>query len=438
MRPLFDGFGAPVSHHNQGDVDVYSEAATLMLGYAPDPAGMISEMLKSAPDFIMGHCFLAGIHLAASDKRRQADLRAQYEVLKPLMPQANTRERGHFRAIELWLDGALYAASQVYADILLDCPRDLSALQFGHQIDFLLGQASSNRDRPARVAGHWSGSDPAYSFVLGMQAFGLEEAGHYPQAEDMALRCVALNPKDTWGIHALAHCYEMQGKTAQGIAFMRDCEDRWGGDNYMSVHNRWHLLLYHLEQCDFDLALGEHDRFVQVTSRSEMMDAHDSAAMLWRLGICGVDVGDRWQVVADHYAKFIDQAYLPFNDMHAMMAFVATGRDTQAEALIEALEHAARGDTLGAMILNIAGLPIVRAMRAFGQGDHELSKTLLSGVRHSAHLVGGSVAQRDVLNLTLLGSAARSGDTAMVRGLVAERSALKPQSPLTDLFLRQA
>jgi hypothetical protein len=145
------------------------------------------------------------------------------------------------QAIALWLRGDFYAASQAYADILNDYPRDMMALQFGHQTDFLLGHVSSTRDRPARMAGHWSEADQDYSFILGMQAFGLEECGHYPQAEAMALRCVTLNPRDTWGVHALAHCYEMQGKTEAGISFMENCEAMWSGKNYLSIHNRWHL-----------------------------------------------------------------------------------------------------------------------------------------------------------------------------------------------------
>ena len=203
---LFDRFGAPVSHNDQADIDKFGTAAELMLGYAPDPVGMIKEVLENSPGFIMARCFLAGVYLVASDKRRQPLLQKQFVELWSRKGKANDRELSHIRAIKLWIDGDLYAASQAYADILNDFPRDVVALQIGHQTDFLLGHASSTRDRPARMIGHWSEQDLQYSYILGMQAFGLEEAGHYPQAQAMAERCVGLNPKDTWGVHALAHC----------------------------------------------------------------------------------------------------------------------------------------------------------------------------------------------------------------------------------------
>ena len=433
-----DRFGAPVSHEDQSDIDVFGEAAELMLGYAPDPVGMTKALLEKSPDFIMARCFLAGIFLTASDKRRQPLLRKHYDELAMRVDQANEREKGHIHALKLWLDGELYAASQAYADILNTCPRDIVALQLGHQTDFLLGHASSTRDRPTRVMNHWSEEDPQYSYILGMQAFGLEEAGHYNAAQAMAERCVALNEKDTWGVHALAHCLEMQGKADEGIDFMVNCEDRWGNDTYMSIHNRWHLGLYYLERCEFDTALAMHDKHMQVTPKSELMDMHDSAALLWRLQMDGVDVGERWDVVADKYAVVIDQAYMAFTDIHAAMSFAATGRRAEAKAQIAVLETAARETTDTGNTIRLAGLPLVRGFDAFGRGEYTTAKRCLSAARHNSHLIGGSIAQRDVINWTLIEAAIRDDDSPMAQALLAERTFMKPHSPLTNLFANKA
>jgi hypothetical protein len=433
-----DRFGAQVSHKDQSDIDVFGEAAELMLGYAPDPVGMINTLLEKSPDFIMARCFLAGIFLTASDKRRQPLMHKHYDILATQAEHANEREKGHIHALKLWSGGNLYAASQAYADILNTCPRDIVALQLGHQTDFLLGHASSTRDRPTRVLGHWSEADPQYSYILGMQAFGLEEAGHYSAAQSMAERCVGMNEKDTWGVHALAHCLEMQGKVDEGVDFMTRCEDRWGNDTYMSIHNRWHLGLYYLERCEFDTALAMHDAHMAVTPKSELMDMHDSAALLWRLQMDGVDVGDRWNVVADNYASVIDQAYMSFTDLHAMMSFAATGRDKEAKAQIAVLENAATANTDTGTIIQQAGLPLVRGFEAFGRGDYAAAKRHIGNARHNSHLMGGSIAQRDVINWTLIEAAIRDGDTPMANALLAERTLMKPHSPLTDMFARKA
>ncbi|MBK0329011.1 tetratricopeptide repeat protein [Rhodobacteraceae bacterium F11138] len=435
---LNDRFGAPVSHGDQADIDTLGDAAELMLAYAPDPVSMVKSLITKSPDFIMARCFLAGAYLVASDKSRQPLLRAEYFELLRLADRANDREKGHIRAIGLWLDGERYAASQAYADILNEFPRDIIALQYGHQTDFLLGHATSTRDRPMRVLNHWSEADSQYSFILGMQAFGLEEAGHYAVAQKMAERCVELNAGDSWGVHALAHCLEMQGKVEDGISFMLGCEEHWGHDSYMSIHNRWHLGLYYLEKCDFDQALTLHDAHMQVTSSSELMDMHDSAAMLWRLQLDNVDVGDRWQVVAENYAKVIDHAYMAFTDLHAMMSFAATGRHHEAQAQLNVLRAAAMGTSDTANAIGRAGLPFAEGFYAFGCGDYATAKRKLAYSRHNSHLIGGSVAQRDVINWTLIEAALRDGDTAMASAILTERTVTKPHSPLIDMFARKA
>lgn len=433
-----DGFGASVSYHDADAIAGFTEAARLMLAYKPDPAARIEAVLAEHPDFIMARCFYAGMFLTASDKRKQVFLRREFAQLQGLAPQANDRERGHIRAIELWLSGDFAEASQAYGDILYHHPRDIVALQFGHQTDFLLGQASMTRDRPRRVWGHWSEADEEFSFVLGMQAFGLEEAGHYAQAEEMARRAVALNADDSWSVHALAHCLEMQGKAAEGISFMQGCEAHWGRDSYMKIHNRWHLALYWLDSCDFGQVMALHDAHMQVDDSSELMDMHDSAALLWRLELCGQSGGDRWTAVADRYAEVIDQAYIPFTDLHGAIAFAATGRRAEAEAMIAALERGATGSDASAEMIRMAGLDVVRGIWAFGQGDYEQTKHRLAGSRHRAQIFGGSIAQRDVINLTLLEAARRSGDVAMVEALLAERTAMREPSPLTELFRHNA
>ena len=63
---------------------------------------------------------------------------------------------------------------------------------------------------------------------------------------------------------------------------------------------------------------------------------------------------------------------------------------------------------------------------------------LLRGIRSIAHRFGGSHAQRDVLDLTLIEAALRAGQQDLAKALAAERVAAKPASPLAALFARRA
>jgi hypothetical protein len=204
-----------------------------------------------------------------------------------------------------------------------------------------------------------------------------------------------------------------------------------------AFHNWWHMALYHLENNDTATALTLYDGAIRPQPSSVAMEMVDAAAMLWRLHLRGVDVGTRWNEIADRYENWMTDAYYPFNDMHAMMAFVATGRQSQSRQLIAALEGAASARDSSARMIRDIGLPVVRAIRAFGDGDYRLSFETLLDIRKRASGFGGSNAQRDVLSLTLVESAIRAGDRPAARALANERYIAKPESPLVrGLFKR--
>jgi hypothetical protein len=55
----------------------------------------------------------------------------------------------------------------------------------------------------------------------------------------------------------------------------------------------------------------------------------------------------------------------------------------------------------------LVGLPACRALAAFGRGDFAVAARLLRALPPVAHRIGGSHAQRDVLQLTRGAAAAR-------------------------------
>ncbi|TWP32514.1 tetratricopeptide repeat protein [Leekyejoonella antrihumi] len=429
-----DGFGAEVSYKDQAAIDVFTGAARALLGYAPDPIGATSQLLVEHPDFVMARCLMAGACLVASDARFQPMLKAEEAQIAARESLANDRELGHLKAIRLWLAGDWYGASAAYADVLTRHPRDLLALLFGHQVDFLLGQAHRSHDRAARVLGHWSSDEPDGGFIQGMLAFGLEECGHYQRAEQAALAALELNPRDTWAIHGRIHCHEMQGELDAGVSFMRGRESDWGGTNYLASHNSWHLALMHIERCEFDEALALHDRYMAVTEDSVLMKMHDSCALLWRLGMAGADVGDRWAAVGSRYQEVADQAYMGFTDLHTAMAFAGTNNGDGLAGLAACLEAEGAGTSQRATIARMAALPVVKAFRAIQQRDFAAAMDLFAAHRYSSHLIGGSAAQRDVIDLTYLDCALHAGRTEVVDALLQERRLLKPESPLTQVL----
>jgi len=118
-------------------------------------------------------------------------------------------------------------------------------------------------------------------------------------------------------------------------------------------------------------------------------------------------------------------AYI-FNDWHAVMTFGLAGDHPRSARVISANSHLVRPANRQAA--ERAGLRLLEGFAAFAAGKPGVTVDLLADIRPEAHAVGGSHAQRDVIDLTLIAAAARSGQAALARALVSERTARKPSA----------
>ncbi len=426
---LTDRRATPVSTSNRAAIDACDDAIELFHGYYGNPIEALDRAIELDPGAAFPRLAKAGILLTTSEKAFLAAAAAEVDAAEAARG-ANERERGHIAACRAWLDGDWRGAVRAWGDVLLDHPRDTLALQLAHLGDFYLGQSQMLRDRVARVLPYWRESIPGYGFVLGMHAFGLEETGDYPRAEQTGRHALELNARDPWAVHAVAHVFEMQGRLPEGIAWLESRAPDWSPDNAFAVHNWWHLALYYLDIGSHAKVLELYDARIRPAGSQVILEMIDATAMLWRLQLRGVDVGDRWQSVADAWEPLAEDAHYAFNDVHAMMAFTGAGREQAACTLLAASR--ARADREGgsnAMMTREVGLPVCVALAAFGRGEWDVVIEMLRPVRLVASRAGGSHAQRDILSLTLIEAALRAGEGRLARALAAERTQVKPSSP---------
>jgi tetratricopeptide (TPR) repeat protein len=404
--------------------------------FVNDPVATIDKAIAASPEFVMAHLFKAWLNLLGTEPAGTA---ATLEALETAWRLPSTgQEQAHIVAISHLAAGRWHQASQVLEDIAIDYPRDLLALQVGHQLDFFRGDARMLRDRIARALPAWSPDVPGYHALLGMQAFGLEETGHYEDAEKSGRRAVELEPRDSWAQHAVAHVMEMQGRQKEGIAWMERNVDGWSRDNFFAIHNWWHVALYRLDLGEIDKALALFDGPIYGTRSRVILEMVDASAMLWRLHLRGIDVGERWQAVADGWEPVKDAGLYAFNDAHAAMAFVGAGRKESIARVIDAQRKAMQADNDNAAFTREVGHPVVLALKAFGDGHYAETVRRLRDIRNIAHRFGGSHAQRDIIDLTLIEAALRAGRQALASALAAERAAMRPRSPLSRLFVQRA
>lgn len=402
---------------------LYQKALEAQICYAGDAFTPLEEAIADSPGFVMAHVLKGWMTLMGADAPTAAIGAAAYETARTL--PANAREQGHLAALAALLGGEIRSAARILEDVTIEHPHDLLALQAGQNMDFLLGDARMKRDRIGRVLPHWSRDMPGWHGVLGLHAFGLEETGHYERAEDAGREAISLQPRNNWAQHAVAHVMVMQGRHADGVRWMRQENAAWQPEAMLGVHNWWHTALFHMGLGETSEVLALYDGPIYGEPTAFGFNMADAAALLWRLELMGVDVGERWSILAEKFAS--EPAGLnAFVDTHAMMAYVGAGRVADQAALLAAQEQALAGPGDNAMFVREVGRFTIPAIQAFGRGDDAKAIELLRDVRNRAGRFGGSHAQRDVLDLTLIAAARRAGETALERALLAEREAAMP------------
>ncbi len=418
-------------------LDVYEQASAQLLCYRGDPLATIEGALTQASGFAMAHAFKGYLGVLGTEVAGFALAAAQADILDDL--SLTPREMGHRKALRALSQGDWDTGMLTLDRVLADHPHDILALQVLHVSSFFVGDARTLRDSVARVRGAWDPRQPGYHALLGMHAFGLEECGDYARAEHEGQRAIQLEPYDAWAQHAVAHVYEMQNRTEDGVHWMTSREPYWAVDNFFAIHNVWHLALYLLEQGDMAAVLDLYDRRIRGTRSQVVLDMIDASALLFRLHLRGVPLGDRSTELADAWKPLARDGLYAFNDAHAAMAFIGAGRSEDLAALRETMQAQAErtGPSANARMTREVGLPVVDALSAFARDDHGTAVELLRGVLPRAHRFGGSHAQRDLLDHTLAEAAVRAGDHALARALVRERKERRPNEVFARMIAQR-
>jgi tetratricopeptide (TPR) repeat protein len=327
-------------------------------------------------------------------------------------------------------------ACAVWEDILVEHPNDAIAMFAAHQGDFFLGQLGELRDRVARRLPDIEKGSPLEGYYWGMYAFGLEEMGDYDKALEVGRRAVERYKNNAWATHAVAHIFEMTNRVDEGEQWLVTRASDWVNST-LAVHLWWHLALYYCDQQRWDGALELFDLRIRRPNSTVVMELLDASALLWRLKLYGVEVGDRWQSLAEAWEPRIDEAWYAFNDMHAMMTFAGARRFDLAQRLIHVLQATSAMPTDNGMVTRTIGLPVSEALLAYAGTHYASAVALLAPVRTIAVRAGGSHAQRDFLAQTLLSAAEKSGHVQLARALLNERLALRPLSNLNQRWMER-
>ncbi len=405
-------------------VEIFDEAVEAVVRFRGDPVAILDRALEIDDRFVLAHCLSAMMNTIGNASSRLEAARLSIDRARGAVKGAQERERLHVAAVEAWFDSNLDRASRIYQQILFDHPRDLMALFAGHWLDFYRGDAPGRYGRVARVLSDWDESVPGHHWLLGMYAFGLEEVGQFRRAEFCGRRAVECDPGDAWGVHAVAHVMEMEGRLEEGVAWLEATRDGWASTN-MKIHNWWHELLFRIDLSEFERALQIYDEHVVDPERDDVEALIDRVSAMARLSLLGIDVGNRWQVLAPLWVPLTVDARNPFNDLHALLCFRFAGEDESAVRLMRAVEK--NYDV--AIPMMATGLSVLAGVDAFCTGHNAGALERLIPVFYEVYRIGGSHAQRDLVQQIVLEAAIRGRQWTIARALLAERLRLRETAP---------
>jgi hypothetical protein len=437
-----DARGNPCSSSHRAALDAAERALWRMMSFYDAPLADLDEAIAADPRWALPHVMKAGFLLSLTEAAQVPEAEAHLEQARLRLRHANARERAHAQAVQRVLEGRWQGACRIWDELLIDHPQDALALQWAQLWDFHRGDAVNLRARPARALPAWDEGDPLYPHVLALHAFGLEECNLYPQAEEAGRRALAADARVPWAVHAVAHVMEMQGRYEDGAAWLRQHQAQWAEGNGFAVHLWWHKGLFRLEAMDVQGVLRLVDAHLSGDALQITLQRVDAAALLWRLHLLGEDVaGQAAALLAGWPLAETCAGHHAFNDLHAVLAMLAAGEVARAEAWVArcaeralGAEDARRSNHLTAREV---GLPLMRGLLAYARGDADGAVDLIYPVRAGAQRLGGSHAQRDLIDQTLLGAAALGGRRNLGRALVNERCMAKPVTPLTRQWIER-
>jgi tetratricopeptide (TPR) repeat protein len=417
---LRDAYGLAVSTPSRAAVDAHDRGVRALLGFGADTVECFREALAADPDFVLARAALA-IALYLDEQIPEARTEMERAVADGAVQAASLtpRERRHLEALRLFVGGRGNDAIAVMQEILAEFPRDVLLMQRLYYIYFWQGRSAEMLEMTRAVL-------PALAddgYALGYHAFALEENRRFDEALALAERAVALNPRDAWAVHAIAHVHYERGDNRRGIESLPPRIHPCDHLGYFRNHLLWHLALLHLAEGDYERGGRLFESVFGRIPIAIASDLQDSVALAWRLDLFGRPDPRRWAQLGAAARRWLDMPLLLFHDLHVGMALAAAGDWGSATLQLDRLRQRgakSRNPTLPEVVV-----PLMDGLHAFARGDYAAAVARIEPVEGRIVEVGGSHAQREVFHDTLLAAALRGSEPRAVT-LLERRLAKRP------------
>jgi hypothetical protein len=424
-----DNHGLSVSTLSSVAAGYYRDGVTCLLAAWPGAAERLDAAIADDPTFSLAYGARARLH----------GLRAEFVEARHKISEAerlvdrrgDERERRHIEVLSRALNGQPKKALDQALAHLDQWPRDTLILSLPLGAFGLFAFSGAPDHDQARVAlceRHARHFDANDWWFLTYHGWSLTENGDLKRGRAMLERACALRSENANGIHAMAHVLFESGAGDEADQLIGGWLPAYDRSGILYGHIAWHAALVALERDDAERALAIYADQVQpaVSKGVPLNIVSDGASLLWRVAIYGHGVpAAAWKELSNFAGAAFPKASHAFVDAHMLMIDAAAGDARLLEQRVTDLEAMVRAGSLGA---GVVAPTIGRAVLAFANGNFAECVRLLEPVAREVVRIGGSGAQREVIEDTLLQALMRNGATAEARALLKKRLHRRPSS----------
>lgn len=416
-----DVFQQPVTLSDPAALAEWNAMCLAFLSHSAATPVSLGKLLELAPDYSAAYA-VKGLFYSLLG-RREVMAEAEAACAKALsLDGGNAREQALRRALQAVLARSPSRAIIALEEVIAKAPSDTLLIKLSHSIRFVIGDSVGMRTAVERSITAHDGDHAGRGYLLGCHAFSLEETGDYSAAALAGRAALTLAPDDAWGLHAVAHVHDMTGDAAGGLDWLSGREAAWAHCNNFRFHVWWHKALMLLDLGRLDEAMSLYDVEIRAEKTDDYRDISNATSLLSRLELEGLDVGHRWEELADLTEKRTEDGCLIFADLHYMLALAGDGRESAVDRMLARLSQDAdrAKDEVDARMA-VPGLAAAKGLAHFGDGEYSAAFTQLMAARPAMQGAGGSHAQRDVFERLTIDAGIRSGRLSEAEQVLADR-----------------
>ena len=431
-----DRYGLPFHTNSPKAADLFLEAMDIVLSMNYGSMEKITEAIEVDDSFAMAHAALAyrqmyeGKVKEAGETIKRAEARSQ---------GLTRRERLHVAVIDSYIHHPGPQALDLMKEYLREFPKDILILYIANNLLFYGCSGGGSKSYPADQLALCSEVAPYYGDDWAFQsryAFAYHESGILDEALCLAEASLETRPDNADASHSVAHVLFERGESGDGAQFLDEWTRDYDRRAPFYVHLAWHYCLFELSQGHYGKVLDLYNSRIQpAVAAGDGGALSDAAALVWRLMLYSNTVPQiDWKALCTLAEPAIRTEGTAYRDIHAALALAGANDWEKMNGLLDRIQaRATSGDTLASEIM----VPLLKGLQLFAHERPEEALELLDplfgpSVLDQLARVGGSHAQREVLEDTLVACYLETGRFEEAQTMLRDRLSRRP-SP-RDLF----